>query len=396
MNTTEDLLVNLIRMALWPKPAEFPKNLTNEQIAAVYKESLVQSVPVLAFEALPETARNELPDFKMAVLKTVKNNIAVTYEHAAIGKTLDEQNIPYCILKGYASADYYHNPESRAMGDTDFLIAKKDVERAAAVLKQLGYIPNKNADAHDFHYEFHKGKLIAEMHYSISSKTEFGFDPATLTNNILLNARNCKTPYGSLKIPSAYHHAVIMLLHLYRHYRGVGIGLRHLCDWAVFVNSKDYDSIVNELFTFTNEWQLTRFCQMLSQVSAFYLGIEYKKSFGKPNKQLCSELMDDILRTGNFGRKINSSLKNLFVNKELDAKGKSRITAFLISVKEVVCSHWPRAKHNILILMAGTVVFSAKYLFRLLAGKRTKLHLISDYKEAKKQVELRRKLTDKE
>lgn len=90
MNTTEDLLVNLIRMALWPKPAEFPKNLTNEQIAAVYKESLVQSVPVLAFEALPETARNELPDFKMAVLKTVKNNMVVTYEHVAIGKALDE------------------------------------------------------------------------------------------------------------------------------------------------------------------------------------------------------------------------------------------------------------------------------------------------------------------
>ena len=119
-------------------------------------------------------------------------------------------------------------------------------------------------------------------------------------------------------------------------------------------------------------------------------------SFGKPNKQLCSELMDDILRTGNFGRKISSSLGNLFVNKELDAKGKSRITAFFISVKEVVCSHWPKAKHNILILMAGTVVFPAKYLLRLLAGKRTKLHLISDYKEAKKQVELRRKLTDKE
>ena len=178
MNTTEDLLVNLIRMALWSKPAEFPKNLTNEQIAAVYKESLVQSVPVLAFEALPETARNELPDFKMAVLKTVKNNMVVTYEHVAIGKALDEQNISYCILKGYASADYYHNPESRAMGDTDFLIAKKDVERATAVLKQLGYIPNKNADAHDFHYEFHKGKLIAEMHYSISSKTEFGLAPA--------------------------------------------------------------------------------------------------------------------------------------------------------------------------------------------------------------------------
>ena len=38
-------------------------------------------------------------------------------------------------------------------------------------------------------------------------------------------------------VPSDFHHGLVMLLHLSSHLMGAGIGIRHLCDWALFLNS---------------------------------------------------------------------------------------------------------------------------------------------------------------
>lgn len=34
-----------------------------------------------------------------------------------------------------------------------------------------------------------------------------------------------------------FHHGLVMLLHLFSHLTGARIGIRHLCDWALFLNS---------------------------------------------------------------------------------------------------------------------------------------------------------------
>ena len=396
MNKSETILTALVKAALKSETYNPKEELTTETILDIYKESIAQTVVSLAFEALPENARKDVPQFETAAFGSLTNNIRVTSEHIAIGKVLEDSGIPYCILKGYASAYYYPNPESRTMGDVDFLVAPSDVERATKALENIGYLPAEDADIHDFHIEFFKGQNIAEMHYSISRTTEFGFDPSTITNDILASARFCQTEFGKMKIPDPYHHAIINLLHIYRHYVGTGIGLRHLCDWAVFAASKDYDDITDKFLEFTDKWHLTHFCQMLSQISVRYLGIENKDGFGRFDEKLCCEFMDDIMHLGNFGRKsVNyQGLINLFDAKTPDKKDENYISSFFSSIKSVVCTHWPKAEHNTIILIVGTVVFSAKYLIRSIMGKRQKLHLIDDYKQAKKQVKLRSKLID--
>ena len=35
-------------------------------------------------------------------------------------------------------------------------------------------------------------------------------------------------------MPSHFHHGLNLLLHTNQHLLGEGLGLRHLCDWAVF------------------------------------------------------------------------------------------------------------------------------------------------------------------
>lgn len=396
MDKTETVLTALVKSALKSEIYEPEEKLTAEEISNIYKESMAQTVALLAFEALPENAKTVVPQFESAALSVAANNIRVTGEHTAIGKALDDRGIPYCILKGYASAYYYPNPGSRSMGDVDFLVAPSDIERATKAIESIGYRPDKKTVAHDFHIKFFKENNVAEMHHSIGRTIEFGFDPSTITDDILASARVCQTEFGEMKIPDPYHHAIINLLHMYKHYISGGIGLRHLCDWAVFVASKDYDAVAGKLLEFTDKLHLTHLCQMFSQISVKYLGIENKDSFGRFDEQLCRELMDNVMQLGNFGRKglnYKPGIISLFNAQVLDRKD-NYISTFFSSIKSHVCLHWPKAEHNVFLLVIGAVFFSLRYLFRSIMGKRKKVDLIEDYKTAKRQAALRKKLTD--
>lgn len=396
MNKTEAVLTELVKSALKSKIYDPEDELTAEEISNIYRESTVQAVALLAFEALPANAKTAVPRFENTAFGVAANNIRVTTEHIAIGKVLEDNGIPYCILKGYASAYYYPNPESRSMGDVDFLVTPSDMERATKAIEGIGYRPAENAAKHDFHIEFLKEHSVAEMHYSISRTTEFGFDPSTVTDEILSMTMVCQTKFGAIRLPDPYHHAIISLLHIYRHYISSGIGLRHLCDWAVFVASDEYDAIADKLFEFTDRWNLTRFCQMLSQISVRYLGIDNKAVFGEFDEKLCCEFMNDVMQLGNFGMKRANyqGLTNLFSVAKLERNDEKYISSFFSSIKSIVSTHWPKAEHNVFLLIAGSVFFTVRYLFNLITGKRKNVHLIKDYKNAKKQTELRNKLID--
>ena len=48
-------------------------------------------------------------------------------------------------------------------------------------------------------------------------------------------------------VPSDLHHGLILLLHNASHMTAGGIGLRHLCDWAVYMERMTDDFVENEL-----------------------------------------------------------------------------------------------------------------------------------------------------
>ena len=51
-------------------------------------------------------------------------------EHDELNRLMTENDIPYCALKGLASAYYYPEASLRDMGDVDFLVRGQDFERA--------------------------------------------------------------------------------------------------------------------------------------------------------------------------------------------------------------------------------------------------------------------------
>ena len=65
--------------------------------------------------------------------------------------------------------------------------------------------------------------------------------------DIITSAERGNVSEVEYMVPTAFHHGLVMLLHVAGHLINTGIGLRHLCDWAVFA-AKFSDEEFCEMF----------------------------------------------------------------------------------------------------------------------------------------------------
>lgn len=104
-------------------------------------------------------------------------------------------------------------------------------------------------------------------------------------------------------MPSAQHHGLVLLLHMASHLTASGIGLRHLCDWLVFIESFSDEEFVKEFKSSLTRCGLWKFAETLTQIGVYYFGCKPKAWCNQSELALCKELLDDIIASGNFGNK---------------------------------------------------------------------------------------------
>lgn len=258
-------------------------------------------IPELLSQAVLPIA---LPDHKLAS-SIIATNMQVSYEHTELNDLLTESRIPYVILKGVASSSYYPNPILRTMGDVDFLINESDIAVATSLLESNGFMKAVDDDDGGIHIAFHRDDSTWEMHRSINGvpEGEAGEQVRAFLSDIIKTAVDYDEGNGIIKIPDDFHHGLVLLLHTVSHLTSEGVGLRHLCDWAVFVNH-----FTDEQFRFLFEEKLKacglwRFAQLLSLVSVKYLNLPYQSWMGEADADILEQLITDIMDGGNFGHK---------------------------------------------------------------------------------------------
>ncbi len=173
-------------------------------------------------------------------------------------------------------------------------------------------------------------------------------------------------------IPDAFHHGLIMLLHVAGHMiNDGGIGLRHLCDWAVYVDKVDISEFKDKL---TNAGVWTFACQ-LTVVSEKYLGLRKMEWSVTWETEFIDRVFEDIIHGGNFGRK--GTYRSLTYKASNDS---GFISAFITMTKK----RFPNVKKHPVLLPGAVIWWGLLYLGKCLTGKR-KLVKPKDFREGKKK-----------
>lgn len=386
MTECQIYLLKLLSNALFNQPGSIPAQNCQTLLTEAKNQAIVQLVDSVLDKAL--LSSEEAKAWKQAASADIAKNIQIGYNHSLLHEWMAD--IPYVILKGAASASYYPVPAYRSMGDVDFLVREVDIERAGKVLEEHGLKPWD--EEHISHIVYRGFRMHYEMHFNLAGTPHgaAGDLVREYTKDIFEKAETRTIVSGIATLPSPFHHGLILLLHTCHHLTGEGVGLRHLCDWAVFENSfseEEFCELFEEKLKALGLW---RFAQVLTRVSIKYLGAD-EKSWAVADDELVDALMEDILSGGNFGKKdkIRSMQTMLISDRGKDGVGKTSMTdQFIKSGNEVVYHHWPQARENKMLLPVGWIFFGGRRVVRELTGKRAK----TDVKKLVSGAEQRREL----
>lgn len=370
MNKSQVILLKLLANKLFDKNYHISE-LTAEEWKSVFEEAKQQAVLRLAYLAAEkyDVPQDILLEYQKTSHYILKNNIQVVMNHKFLHEWFTNARIPYVILKGCSSAYYYPSSIDRAMGDVDFYVRKADLERAGNVLKEQGLEPWE-VD-HICHIVYRKPGMHYEMHFDLSG-VPYG-KPGELVHEYIKDIieESFVSDENDVQIclPSKFHHGLIILLHTSHHLTGEGIGLRHLCDWAVFLESctdDEFKELFEDKFNAIGMW---KFASVLSQICIKYLGCKPKDCLMDIDENLSVKLLDDILFGGNFGNKEkNRSTEGLLISD----RGKDGIKSnysIIHGINNTVYKKWTITKKIPILLPFGWIYFGARFVIRSVISK---------------------------
>lgn len=362
----------------------------------VFQESVAQSIQVLAYQGcreldLPEDIRVE---WKTHTKQLISNNLCVDYEHSELHEIMNHAGISYVMMKGTVSAAYYPEPMFRIMGDVDFLIHKADVETVRLRLQDNGF--TAQPANHECELAFHRDASVWELHWKVNGVPggEIGDTIQSYLADILEKATWTQNENGGYMRPSEFHHGLIMLLHVARHMVTGGIGLRHLCDWAVYVArlGDDFPKLFEKKLKKVGLW---RFAQIMTQLSTVYLGCPEQSWQGTVDVAFLSDLMQDIFAGGNFGHKDHrraDASRFLTSREKGNVNDDSLFKQAILSANEIVRRHWHSAEKIALLYPIGWMYFGFRYLARMVVGKRPKIPIQALLKNADNRRDIYKQL----
>lgn len=220
-------------------------------------------------------------------------------------RLLKEQGIDFVILKGTAASQYYARPELRQMGDIDIMPQREQFEKTCSILTDFGY----SVIAYNPPYKcmvLKKNNIIIEVHRNFAKMNDI--HKAEYLDRLI--ADNIQK--DTFVLPDAVN-GVVLLQHIDHHLEN-GIGLRQILDWQMFVNSYLSDENWNHEFCdLARAIGLEDLAKALTRMSQLYLGLRSDIRWClSADSKICDQLLEYILSSGNFGRKIDRESKVVY------------------------------------------------------------------------------------
>lgn len=142
--------------------------------------------------------------------------------------SFDANGIDYMPLKGAVLKHLYPSHELRPMGDADILIRVEQYNRIRPIMERLGFSYDKESE-HELHWRC--PELHVELHKSLMPSTNHD-----LYDYYQDGWQLAKPESGHRYQMSLEDQFVFLFTHFAKHFRGGGIGCRHVVDIWVFLS----------------------------------------------------------------------------------------------------------------------------------------------------------------
>lgn len=369
------VLIELLAGEISGKSELCEAELKTADWAEVLKEAKAQAVALMAAEAAVKYKEyiSNNSDWENIAAATHTLNVRTAFEEQLLNNIMRDR--PFLILKGMAAASYYPNPELRSIGDIDFLIDPSQKQEIEELLSKNGY--KKQSGAHSYHIAFKKGNTDFEMHFEIPGipQGKSGEIVKDFIKDMLKHPVISEFNGWSFPAPKEIYHGLIILLHMQGHMVSEGLGLRHICDWACFLQKTEGKPFWNELLGLFQKIGILTYAKVVSKISAMYFHIDCPKWAESADEELCKDVINDILTGGNFGRKdrLRSKSGVMIIERSRNGKKHSKLVNLFLIIHQGIPEHYPIVKKIPILYPIFDCYRILLYLIRMLKGERTSI-----------------------
>lgn len=277
-------------------------------------------------------------EYKMCLYREAAQEL----ESQKLSEVFCKADIDFMFLKGSILKYLYPSPDMRTMCDIDILIRPSDLEKAEKIMLSLDY--KKSGEAL-LHHSYRKGKLLlVEIHKSLideglSPYYDYYKDPFS-------KACVCGENKNRYEFCDEDFY-IFLIVHLAKHYRYGGTGIRSVVDVYVYLKNKEnlnFSYIKDEL----EKLKLAEFHKNITKLISYWFD-------GAQVTPVIQYMSEYIISSGVYG-KGEAQMLNAFVS---DEKGKSKLGYILRTIfpgKKYMSLRYPVIEKNPLLLPLFWVV----------------------------------------
>ena len=351
---------------------------------------------VLAEQAVKYLPADYISEFVLSEEKRLKYNIECANNIRKFHKILEEQDtlgkvlagIDFVVLNGTAAAMNYPRPELRQMGDIDILVRPEEHERAAALLSTAGYSRQTENYRHTVfnsptgtHIELHR--KFASSDNNDQNETLDGMLLEAIASHEVADVCGHRVPV----LPKT-ENGLVLLGHINQHISS-GLGLRQITDWMLYVRRNLTDALWEESFRkAADAIGMRKLAEVTTLMCKRYLGLEGVTWCDCAEEELADELLEYILRKGNFGRNADKgSRSTLTVMHKLRNPVKA-----LRYLNECGMINWKAAQKHRILRPFAWIYQTVRYIRKGLKRKVKASTFVKEARQSSEEMKLLEKL----
>jgi len=277
-NPAQETLFELLRTGLHPgRELCLPEPAAEAVWDEVYRTACAQGVAAIAWDGMSEAVRASLPrplrlQWALHVERTEKLYALQRRTLGRLAAFYTRHGIPVMGLKGYAASLCYPRPEHRPCGDIDIWLYGRQAEGDELLRREKGV--KISGDVHH-HTTFVVSGILVENHYDFinihSHASSRGIEHRL--QELARREGGCADIDGApLRLPPPDFNALFLLRHAAMHFAAIGIGLRHVADWALFAERCGAEVDWQELHRLARRTNMHRFLGCMNALATDLLG----------------------------------------------------------------------------------------------------------------------------
>ena len=316
MDDLRNILLSLIRSALWSRPADEIDHLPDwDKVLGLADRQTVTGLVAYAIKYVPESFRPSerlIRELQFKAVRICQSHALLNRKLAETKRFLDSHGIHSVLFKGQGVALNYPEPTIRQCGDIDLYVGERNFQKVLSLFK-----PGSSEDTFRFvkHFDFEDEGVHVEIHRIAERlpgrRTDRLFKEWTVRNLEESELRQENIGGEMINLPPVNFDALYIMNHIWHHFVNGGIGLRQLCDWTLYLHrfhgSIDKDRLAYDLdrFNLSVAWQI------LACIAVECLGLPEDECplYDGKFRQKSDMIMEIIWSEGNFGKYAQKGIK---------------------------------------------------------------------------------------